>query len=89
MRRALAIATFGLALAGAAGPKGADVNDPPRRSTELPRPRDGDVAVREELDAARRAGTVEAYDLFIARHRDHSLAIVARNERSRLARAHR
>jgi hypothetical protein len=84
MRRALAIAMFGLALAGAACPKRADVSDPPRRSTELPRPRDGDVAVREELDAARRAGTVEAYDLFIARYPRHPLAQVARRERGAL-----
>jgi len=74
-----------LALAGAACPAGADVNQPPRRSTELPRPRDGNVAVQEELDAARRAGTVEAYDLFIARNRRHRLAAIARRERARLA----
>jgi len=74
-----------LALAAAACPAGADVNQPPRRSTELPRPRDGDVAVQEELQAARRAGTVEAYDLFIARNRRHRLAAVGRRERARLA----
>jgi hypothetical protein len=73
-----------LALAGTACPAGADVNQPPRRSTELPRPRDGNVAVREELDAARRAGTVKAYDLFIARNRRHRLAAIARRERARL-----
>ena len=61
------------------------MNQPPRRSTELPRPRDGNVAVQEELQAARRAGTVEAYDLFIARNRRHRLAAVARRERARLA----
>jgi hypothetical protein len=86
MQRSLAIAMLGLALAGAAYPKGADVNDPPRRSTELPRPRDGNVAVREELDAARRAGTLAAYDLFLARHGDHPLAAAARRERARIAR---
>ena len=86
MRRALAIAMLGLALPGAACPKGDGVNDPPRRSTDLPRPREGDVAVREELDAARRAGTVEAYDLFIARYPRHPLAHVARRERARLLR---
>ena len=31
---------------------------PPPRATGLPPPRDGDVAIGEELDAARRAGTV-------------------------------
>jgi hypothetical protein len=51
------------------------------RSTELPRPRDPDAAVRAELEAARRAGTAEAYDLFLARHPDHKLAEVARRER--------
>jgi hypothetical protein len=86
MRQALAIAMFGLALAGAASPKSADVNDPPRRSTELPRPRDGDVAVQEELDAARRAGTVAAYDLFIARYPRHRLTEIARRERAKLLR---
>lgn len=73
-----------LALAGAGGPKAADVDDRPRRSTDLPRPRDGDVAILQELDAARRAGTPEAYDLFIARHPHHALAEVARRERARL-----
>jgi hypothetical protein len=50
-------------------------------------PRDPDVAVQEELDAARRAGTVAAYDLFIARHGDHRLAEAARRERATLAAA--
>ena len=86
MRRTLAIAIFGLALTGAACPKGAEVNDPPRRSTDLPRPRDGDIAVQEELDAARRAATIAAYDLFLARHPDHPLAAVARRERALLRR---
>ena len=47
--------------------------------------RDGDIAIREELEAARRAGTRDAYDLFIARHPQHELAQVARCERARLA----
>lgn len=46
--------------------------------------RDGNIAIREELDAARKAGTVEAYDLFIARHPDHPLAESARRERAAL-----
>jgi hypothetical protein len=75
-----------LALLGLVSGGGSDLSQlHPVRSTELPRPRDGDIAVREELDAARRAGTVEAYDLFIARHRDHPLARVARRERAALA----
>jgi hypothetical protein len=87
MRGPAAIAILALALASAASPKGSDLDRHPRRSTDLPRPRDPDIAVREELDFARRAGTVVAYDLFIARHADHPLAAVARNERSRLLRA--
>jgi hypothetical protein len=47
--------------------------------------RDGNIAIEQELDAARRAGTREAYDLFIARHPDHLLARTARQERERLA----
>ena len=43
--------------------------------------RDGNVAIAEELDAARRAGTIAAYDLFLARHSDHKLARIARRER--------
>ena len=86
MRRPVAIVILALALAGAAHPRQPDVDAPPRRSTDLPRPRDGNVAVQEELDAARRAGSVAAYDLFLARHADHPLARAARRERARLAR---
>ena len=89
MRRQAAILCFALAMTGAACAKGPELDSHPRRSTELPRPRDPNVAVQEELDAARRAGTIAAYDLFIARHGDHSLAAVARNERSRLMHANR
>ena len=85
MQRPLAIAILGAVLTGTACAQAAEVNDPPRRSTDLPRPRDGNIAVQEELGAARRAGTVEAYDLFIARNRRHPLAAVARRERARLA----
>jgi hypothetical protein len=85
MRRFLAIAMLAPALAGIACARAAEVNEPPRRSPDLPRPRDGNVAVQEELDAARQAGTVEAYDLFIARNRHHRLAAIARRERARLS----
>jgi len=51
---------------------------------DMRRARDGNIAIQEELEAARRAATVEAYDLFIARHPDHALAQVAREERRRL-----
>ena len=57
----------------------------PLRSTELPRPRDGNIAVQEELDAARRAGTRAAYDMCLSRHGDHALAEVARRERAAIA----
>ena len=49
-------------------------------------PRDGNIAIQQELDAARRAGTLEAYDLFIARHPQHPLVQTAREERERIAR---
>ncbi len=84
--RLAAAALFSLALAGAGCPKGHEVRTPPTRSTVLPLPRDGNIAIQEELDAARRAGTLEAYDLFLARHRGHPLAETARRERERLAR---
>ena len=63
---------------------------PPEREgnampTSIP-PRDGNVAIQEELDAARRAGTLAAYDLFLARHPDHALAETARREREALRR---
>jgi hypothetical protein len=48
--------------------------------------RDGNIAIQEELDAARRAGTIAAYDLFIARHPQHPLAATARAERAKLPR---
>jgi hypothetical protein len=86
MRRPVAIVILALALAGAASPKAPDMDGPPRRSTDLPRPRDGNVAVQEELDAARRASSVAAYDRFLARHPAHPLARAARRERARLAR---
>jgi hypothetical protein len=83
--RIAALALAGLALAGAGCPGGNEVRPRPPRSTELPLPRDGDVAVREELDAARRAGTLAAYDLFLGRHPRHRLAATARRERARIA----
>jgi len=84
MRRHKAIALLGLAMAGMVCAKGPNLNPAPRRSTDLPRPRDGDAAVQEELDTARRARTAAAYDLFIGRHSDHPLAEVARHERAHL-----
>lgn len=56
---------------------------------EIAPARDGDIAIQEELDAARRACTVAALDLFIARHPGHPLEAVAREERARLQRHQR
>ncbi len=81
MRRA----HIALALLALAAPA-EDAVSQDRRSTTLRPPRDGDIAVQEELDAARHAGTVAAYDLFIARHPGHRLAAVARRERQEIAR---
>lgn len=88
MRRRLAACLLaGLVLAGGGATGAAAMKKQrPRHTTVLPRPRDGDVAVQEELDAARRAGTRAAYDLFLGRHADHPLAATARLERARLPR---
>lgn len=51
----------------------------------LPPHRDGNIAIAEELVAARRAGTIAAYDLFLARHPTHKLARSARRERAALS----
>ena len=87
MRPRLAAALLAsLALAaGGASPAAAMKKQRPLRSTELPRPRDGNLAVQEELDAARRAGTLAAYDMFLSRQGDHPLAQVARRERAAIA----
>jgi hypothetical protein len=74
-----------LAMPVSVGPAGAGMT-PESPAPDLPRPRDGDVAIAEELEGARRAGTVAAYDLFLARHPTHALAEIARRERSTLAR---
>ena len=85
MRISTLAVLIGLALPGAAVAAAPEMNPPARRSTDLPPPRDPDVAVRQQFEAARRAGTAAAYDLFIARNSDHDLAKVARRERARLA----
>jgi hypothetical protein len=54
------------------------------RSEPLPLPRDPDIAVKEEFDAARAHATVEAWELFLARHGNHRLAAEARKELERL-----
>ncbi len=55
-----------------------------RRSEPLPRPRDPEIAVREEYDLAKGRGTAEAFELFIARHPNHALVVEARRELERL-----
>lgn len=87
MRRLTYAAAVGLALACAPNARAHDVKPPAGRSTDQPPPRDGNVAIRQELEAARRAGTLAAYDLFIARHDGHPLAGIARRERDVLIRS--
>ena len=53
-------------------------------AAEVPRARDGNIAIQEELCAARAKGTVAAYDLFIARHPQHPLIPSAKAERAQL-----
>lgn len=72
-----------LLLAGAAVPSA--VADKAPVDAQMRKPRDPDIAVEEELCAARKAGTVAAYDLFLDRHPRHPLADTARKERSVLA----
>ncbi|WP_314955532.1 hypothetical protein [Bradyrhizobium cosmicum] len=52
----------------------------------VPPARDPSVAVAEEYEGARRKDTVEAYELFIARHGDDPLAAKARDDLKRLSR---
>jgi hypothetical protein len=83
MRRTMGALVLFIALAAAACPKEKDMHS--RQDSELAKARDGNIAIQQELDAARRARSVEAYDLFIARHPNHPLADVARRERDSLA----
>lgn len=55
-----------------------------QRSEPLPLPRNPDVAVQEEFDAARAGGTVKGWELFLARHGDHHLAADAAKELKQL-----
>jgi hypothetical protein len=56
------------------------------RSPSMPPARDPSAAVAEEYELARRKGTAEAFELFIARHGDDPLADKARAELKRLSR---
>lgn len=75
-----------IAVLAAAAASGGSMT-PPRKTETIAPARDGNVAIAEELALTRKAGTVEAYDLFIARHPDHPLTQTARRERDRLAAA--
>lgn len=56
------------------------------RAPSMPMGRDPAAAVAEEYEVARRTGTREAFELFIARHGDDKLAEQARAELKRLPR---
>jgi hypothetical protein len=56
------------------------------RASSVPLARDPAIAVAEEYELARQQGTVQALELFIARHGDDSLAVKARAELLRLSR---
>ena len=43
--------------------------------------RDGNIAIMEEFEAAKKKNTIVAYDLFIARHPNHDLAVKAKSLR--------
>lgn len=81
MKRALSLSLAAL-IAG-----GGQMTEAAIASADSKPARDGDVAIAQELAAARAAGSIAAYDLFIARHPDHPLAEIARAERSGLAAA--
>ncbi|OAF01212.1 hypothetical protein AYJ54_29465 [Bradyrhizobium centrolobii] len=68
------------------GKANADERDKALRAPTVPPARDPSAAVAEEYEFARRKGTVEAFELFIARHGDDPLAEKARAELKRLAR---
>ncbi len=55
------------------------------RQQTVPLARDPQLAVEEEFETAKRQGTREAYDLFIARHPDNPLAAEARRLRERIS----
>ena len=74
------LALAAIASAGTGSAMENEVKSPP-----IAPARDGNIAIQEELCAARRQGTVAAYDLFIARHPDHPLAAKARDERAKLS----
>lgn len=83
---ALAALLGGCAAARAEAPETAvtDRTSPPGRSPDFNPAGRGQAAVQAEFDAAARADTVQAWDLFLARHPDNPLAADARARRARL-----
>ncbi|WGD55341.1 hypothetical protein QA641_16570 [Bradyrhizobium sp. CB1650] len=69
-----------------AGKANADESGNALRAPSVPPARAPSAAVAEEYELARRKGTVDAFQLFIARHRDDPLAEKAREELRRLSR---
>ncbi len=78
MIRLLALGALAACSAGAPGREN-DVERP-----EIAPARDGNIAIAEELCAAREAGTIASFDLFLARHPGHPLAAQARSEREQI-----
>lgn len=68
------------------GKANADDHGKAVRAPSVPPARNPSVAVAEEFELARRQGTREAFELFIARHGDDPLAEQARAELKRLSR---
>jgi hypothetical protein len=64
----------------------ADESQNSLRDSTTPPARDPQIAVEEEYQMARRQGTAQALELFIARHADDALAEKARADLRRLAR---
>jgi hypothetical protein len=63
----------------------AQTGNNPSGTGSIMRPaRPGHIAELEELQAARRARTVAAYDLFLARHPGSRYAAEAKSERAKL-----
>ena len=76
----------GVAVATAASVGAGGMGD----AMKLPAPaiapaRDGNIAIAQELEAARSAASPAAYELFIARHPGHPLVQVAERELAELA----
>lgn len=79
MNKLIVLSAAAVALTGSG-----NVMENPVKTPEIAPARDGNIAIKQELCAAREAGTVAAYDLFIARHPDHPLTATAREERAAL-----